>query len=178
MSLLQETLDALNRHGLRSAVIGATAMAAHGVARATMDIDLLLVGRSALDSPAWAEMSIVGVAVDVRKGGPDDPLEGVVRLCREPEASIDVIVGAEPWQQRAIDRAETAELFGVRAPIATAVDLILLKLYAGSPQDRWDIVRLLRSSNAVELTGRVAAEVPLLPTDCLELWESIMRASD
>lgn len=44
MRALAQTLDVLAIHGLRTALIGASAMAVRGVARATMDVDLLLVG--------------------------------------------------------------------------------------------------------------------------------------
>ena len=36
-------------------------MAAHGVAPATMDVDLLLVGRECLDPPAWDDLRQRGV---------------------------------------------------------------------------------------------------------------------
>ena len=41
MSLLDRVAAILDRAGARYAVIGASAMAAHGVARSTYDIDLL-----------------------------------------------------------------------------------------------------------------------------------------
>jgi len=175
LNLLAETLRALDSHGLRCAVIGAAAMAAHGVARATMDVDLLLVGRDSLDSQAWDGLRRAGVLVEIRRGTPDDPLVGVIRLRHGDDLPIDVVVGAAPWQRRAVDRAVVSEILGVRAPVATAQDLVLLKLYAGSPQDRWDVQRLLATSPAPELSRRVEAELSELPRESREVWRSIVE---
>ena len=178
MTLFAETLETLSKHELRCAVIGATAMAAHGVARATMDVDLLLIGRGALDSPAWDHLRQSGVSVEIRRGDADDPLEGVVRLRRADALPIDVIVGSAPWQQRVIERAAHVDLFGARAPVATARDLILLKLFAGSPQDRWDVARLLATSPDPELRRNVETDLDALPGKCRKLWRSIAAASN
>lgn len=178
MNLLATTLEALARHDLPSAVIGAVAMAAHGVARATMDIDLLLVGREALDSPAWPELRQTGIDVAIRRGTADDPLLGVVRLRTVDAAQLDVVVGGALWQRNVIDRAAPAKLFDCVARVASASDLVLLKLYAGSPQDRSDILRLLGASSDTSLSERVDSELPHLPRRCRELWASIRRDLD
>ena len=58
-------------------------------------------------------------------------------------------------------------------PVARAADLILLKLYAGGPQDVWDIDQLL------DVDGTLAAEVEAglrwLPAECASLWRSILE---
>lgn len=176
MSLLAETLEVLSKHELSCAAIGAAAMAAHGVARSTMDIDLLLVGRHCLDSPAWDSLRRGGVSVDVRRGDADDPLAGVVRVRRADALPIDVVVGSFAWQQRVIDRAAPVEIHGALVPVAAVRDLILLKLYAGSPQDRWDVERLLETSSDPALAREVESEVDALPHESRELWRSISSA--
>ncbi|MFN2427348.1 MAG: hypothetical protein ABR587_12980 [Candidatus Binatia bacterium] len=174
MNLLAETLDALKGHGLSCAVIGAAAMAAHGVARATMDVDLLLVGRESLDSRAWEQLQRTGAEVEIRRGAPDDPLAGVVRVRHDQSQPIDIVIGAAAWQRRAIERAVPATILGMVAPVATAPDLILLKLYAGSPQDCWDISRLLAASSAEGVEHAVESELPSLPVECGRLWKTIV----
>lgn len=57
--------------------------------------------------------------------------------------------------------------------VATASDLILLKLYAGAPQDRWDIERLLATSNDPALREKINEDVADLPTECQTLWCAI-----
>jgi hypothetical protein len=174
MTLLAETLEGLTAHKLRGIVIGAAAMAVHGVARATMDIDLLLVGRESLDSAAWESLRNSGVSVNVTRGDADDPLEGVVRLRRAGDLPIDVVVGSAAWQRRAIERAPVVDFLGNRTAVATACDLILLKLFAGSPQDQWDVSRLLAASRGPDLARNVETELGWLPAECRALWESIV----
>lgn len=175
MNIFDETLRALRSHGLRAAVIGAAAMAAHGVARATMDVDLLLVGLESLDSDAWEDLRRSGVNVEVRRGASDDPLVGVIRLRHASDLPVDVVVGGASWQRRAIDRAVVSQILGVDAPVATAHDLILLKLYAGSPQDRWDVTRLLATSSNPDLVRSVEADLSELPRESREVWRSIVE---
>jgi len=173
VSLLAETLETLSAHGLRCAMIGAAAMAAHGVARATMDIDLLLAGSECLNSLAWEALRRSGLNVDVRRGDADDPLVGVVRLQRAGEQPIDVVVGSASWQRRAIENASPIEFLGILVPVASARDLILLKLYAGSPQDRWDVARLLAATPNPNLAREVEAGLSALPPECRESWREI-----
>lgn len=174
MSLLAVTLQALSSHRLPCAMIGATAMAAHGVARATMDIDLLLVGRECLESHAWRELREQGIEVDIHRGDHDDPLVGVVHLRQAGSSPIDVIVGGSAWQRRAVERATTVELFGTLVPLAAARDLILLKLYAGAPQDCWDVSRLLEASDK-SLAHEVTDEIDVLPDEAQALWRTLHR---
>jgi hypothetical protein len=55
---------------------------------------------------------------------------------------------------------------------ATA-DVVLLKLYAGGPQDAWDIDQLLDVDPS--LVAGVEARLAPLPADCAELWDRIRR---
>jgi hypothetical protein len=174
MSLLRAAVEAFSSHRLECAMIGATAMAAHGVARATMDIDLLVVGRDCLDSPVWRELREQGIEVDVRRGDHDDPLAGVVHLRQAGSAPVDVIVGDSAWQRRVVERATDVELFGTMVPVAAARDLVLLKLYAGSPQDLWDVSRLLEASGK-SLAHAVNDEIDALPDETGDLWRSLHR---
>lgn len=48
-------------------------LAAHGVARATADVDLLTVDPACLDEALWEGVRSAGVAVDVRTGDVSEP---------------------------------------------------------------------------------------------------------
>lgn len=71
------------------------------------------------------------------------PLAGVVRIRAPAEAVVDVVVGHAAWQRDLLERAELLEVAGSSVRVARTADLVLLKLYAGGPTDRWDIDRLL-----------------------------------
>lgn len=53
-----------------------------------------------------------------------------------------------------------------------AADLVLLKLYAGGPQDAWDVHQLLDANPS--LRGEVAGLSNALPDDCRALWRRIL----
>ena len=145
-------------------------MAVHGVSRATRDLDLLVMSPECLAPPAWAALEHDGLSVSIRRGDADDPLVGAVRVKAAGDSSIDVVVGRAGWQNAAIDRATVQTIEGVALPVVTATDLILLKLYAGGPQDAWDVEQLLASGDRSKLVAAVEDALPILPEDARLVW--------
>jgi hypothetical protein len=157
-------------------LIGGDALAVHGVSRATLDQDLLAVDASVLDAATWTDLAEPSLDIDIRKGDSDDPLRGVVRITSSAvERPLDLVVGSYQWQARAIARATLVTLDDdVDVPVVQARDLILLKLYAGGPQDAWDIQRLLAAgSSSAALRDEVEADVSVLPRRCIDLWKQL-----
>ena len=173
--LLARVVGVLEERGIPFALIGAAAMAAHGVSRSTYDTDLFSVGSTALDPAVWSALSADGVDVEIRHGDDDDPLLGVVR-CSLDDQAIDLVVGRSRWQQEIIARASPTLVFAITLPIVTMEDLILLKLYAGGIQDRWDIQQLLASADAARVASEVDVRVQSLPERCQALWMQLRAA--
>ena len=161
----------LERHRIRHAIIGAMALAVHGVTRSSEDVDVLVTDHGCLEADAWQALVADGVDVDLRRGDADDPLAGVVRL-RSRETQIDVIVGRGEWQNDVLTRARPATLRGTAIPVVTAADLVLLKLYAGGPQDAWDVDQLLDAIPTIE--DAVTDGLQALPKSCTRLWQRIL----
>ncbi len=162
----------LRERGVAFAVIGAAAIAVHGISRATRDLDLLVMSLDCLSPSTWAALD--GVQIDIRRGDADDPLAGMVRVASAVEAPIDVVVGRAGWQRAAIERAPVRTVEGLAVPVVTAADLILLKLYAQGPQDAWDIEQLLSSGDRPGLMAAVEASLAALPEDARRLWARIV----
>ena len=167
MTNLDRVCGALAASDIRHALIGAAALAARGVARSTYDIDLLTADDRVLASVVWSPLTIAGLRVDIRKGDAEDPLGGVVRIEAASERPVDVVLGKHAWQSRAVERAE--EVAGGPS-IVLARDLVLLKLYAGGPQDLWDIAELVRQPQAGSLVAEVTADVVQLSSEMQERW--------
>jgi hypothetical protein len=148
-------------------------MAVHGVTRSTRDLDLFTVLAEALKIETWQTLRREGVEVRIERGDADDPLAGVVRLSGPVEHPIDVIVGKSPWQADVLQRSRRAAIEGVDVPVAAPADLILLKLYAGGPQDAWDIEQLLAGPGRATVARDVDAAIGALPAECRRLWERI-----
>ena len=171
MSLLEEISSTLEAAGIRHALIGALALSAYGVNRASVDLDLFAADPSCLRSDLWADLQSRGVAVQVRKGDLTDPLAGVVRFQAPGETPIDVVVGKFAWQTRILERAEPVG--GIL--VVRAADLVLLKLYAGGLQDAWDVQQLLARPSRGDLVREVESRLSDLPARCQDLWKKILQ---
>jgi hypothetical protein len=172
LTLLEEVSAVLARAGIAHALIGATALAAHGVSRSTQDQDLLAVGAACLDPGLWAELRERGVSVDVRRGDLTDPLLGVVRFTVPGQRQVDLVVGKHTWQRSLLARAEEGRAGNPR--VVQIVDLILLKLYAGGPQDAWDIQQILARSDRAQIIAAVEKDLGELPERCQAFWAKIL----
>src|SRR6059036_2303956 len=68
----------------------------------------------------------------------------------------------------------TSKIEEVSVPVATAADLVLLKLYAGGPQDAWDVEQLLAGPGRAALVAEVDAALGTPPEDSRRLWARIV----
>jgi hypothetical protein len=173
VTLLAETAAHLRARDIPFALVGAAALAVHGVARSTLDLDLLVTTPACLAEPFWDDLRRARAEATVRRGDHDDPLAGVVRLRRGDESLIDVVVGRADWQTAAIERARPREIEGASVPVVTAADLVLLKLFAGGPQDLWDITQLLAGDDRSAVAVDVEQALPALPAECAALWRRL-----
>jgi hypothetical protein len=154
-------------------LIGAAALAAHGVSRSTLDIDLLAVDPRTLDEITWARLRTEGVGVEIRRGDSADPLAGIVRLSAPPDRPVDVVVGCSAWQREIIERARPLRLADSEVAVAQAADVVALKLFAGGPQDLWDIEQLLGAPDGADLAAVVETRLVELPDDCQAAWHRL-----
>jgi len=168
LSALARLVGELGSRKMGFCLIGAGALAARGVARSTFDLDLLTTDRRALASTTWDTLR-GSTAVDIELGDDSDPLAGVVRFGVAGERPIDLIVGRQAWQREVIERADRLTVGGLALPVARAADLVLLKLYAGGPQDAWD-VQQLAAAGGTSLAEEVEFGLSDLPPDARELW--------
>lgn len=176
MKILARVVAELTAASIPHCLIGAGALAAHGVARSTIDLDLLVADPACLAPSMWRPLEDEGLQVEVRRGDSDDPLAGIVRIAGPASRPVDVVVGRWLWQARIAERARPIVAGGVELPVALPADLVLLKLYAGGPQDAWDIGALLVDDDGT-LAAQVDARVAELPPDARELWSKLGPAS-
>lgn len=172
---LEAAVGVLRARSVPHALIGAAAMAGRGVLRATDDVDLLVTDRLVLSDAFWRPAAGRGFAVEVRVGDDDDPLAGMVRLVREPERALDVVVGRHAWQADAIRRAEPFRVGEVEVGLVLASDLVLLKLFAGARQDLLDAEAILAAGDRMAIGAQVDERIASLPRDAREAWQSIRR---
>src|SRR2546422_952647 len=144
------------------------------VALGARDVDLLVVDPECLSPVTWEALRREGIVVSIRRGDAEDPLAGAVRLTGPGQVILDIIVGRSAWQAQLLERASPSEIEGVSVPVATVADLVLLKLYAGGPQDAWDVEQLLAGPGRTALVAEVDAALGALPEDSRRIWARIV----
>lgn len=174
MTLLDRVAALLANHDVAHALIGAAALAVHGVSRSTLDQDLLVCDRRVLESGFWQQLA-GAASVDIRHGDSDDPLAGVVRISEDSERVVDVVVGRHQWQQGVL--ARSTNIGSHALPVAQRSDLILLKLFAGGSQDKWDIEQLLAIDSSRATLEAVDAQISSLPAGSRAVWASLRPRS-
>ena len=140
----QDFLDLIRllvQAGARFLVVGAHAMAVHGVPRATGVLDIWVDAESANAERAWRALLEFGAPVRetgiVRK---DLETPGVIIQIGQPPRRIDVLTGisglsfAEAWPNRTEHIIE-----GLAVPFLGRDDLVRNKRAAGRPKDLADL---------------------------------------
>lgn len=148
----------LSDHGVPFVLIGAVALAVHGVARFTADVDFLTSDRSVLAAAFWEGFD--GPRPALRAGDAEDPLVGVARFALSPQH--DLIVGKSPGTRLALEEARMEE--DLPCPVASPLAMLALKAEAGSPQDAYDMRSLLEAQSQLGNTPLAARFGELLPS--------------
>src|SRR3989449_2561859 len=91
VTLFDSVAEVLEKHSIPYALIGAAALAVHGISRSTLDQDVLVTDTMVFAKAVWQPLGDF-TSVDIRRGDDADPLAGVVRLERAGERTVDVVV--------------------------------------------------------------------------------------
>jgi hypothetical protein len=161
-SALAALLDSLARRGARVAIVGGLAVSARTEPRFTRDADMCVAVTDDRDAQSLVrslqadgyrvlgllEQETTGRLATVRLGSSEFGDEGVV---------LDLLFASSGVEPEVVGSAEELELFeGMRAPVATVASLIALKVLSRDdalrPQDRVDLVALVRLASADDLT--------------------------
>jgi hypothetical protein len=138
----------LREQGVETAVIGAVAAAVHGYPRATADLDLA----SSVDpyrvlQPFAGRLVTLGYEALLHEPDADDPLGGVLTVRGRSFREIQIVNFANPWRggtplgREAIEHAMRNALGSLS--VVDLAHLVALKLYAGGPQGKLDVIELL-----------------------------------
>lgn len=154
------------------ALIGGFAVSAWGIPRATQDVDFALALGSTNPSALADHLNAEFASGDIH-----DPLQGVFRLQLSVQGQnipVQLIILPPRWTAIVMDSVVTLSVLGCRIPVISWEGLILLKLYAGGPQDLLDAQRIISvrqpTGDEIEKLSRLAAQVDL-QTDFQNLVE-------
>lgn len=149
--ILERVASALRERGIAHALIGGLALAAHGAARATLDVDLLAPGERAEEVDELLRAQ--GYRCLHRSEFVANYASDEADLGR-----VDFLFARRAYGRAMLARAETRpEVAGGVVPVVDAADLIGLKVqaYSNDPRRRHadlaDIQRLLEVARDVDL---------------------------
>jgi predicted nucleotidyltransferase len=142
-------------------VIGGYAVAAWGEERATRDIDLLCVGNSLTITEALNKEKL---QFEHRIGDAEDPISEVIRVDMGAAAEpfeVDILIGIKSAPAGILNRVRLIKIESIIVPVASAEDIILLKLLGGSARDLEDaksIVQIQGKRLDISLMKRLCPE--------------------
>lgn len=132
--------------GVRWYVFGAQAAILHGVTRLTGDVDVTV------DLGPRATPALVGALAqagfDLRVSDADGFVEStrVLPLVhRSTRIPVDVVLAGPGLEELFFSRVEARSIGGVRVPVASAEDVVTMKVLAGRAKDLDDVAAIVRA---------------------------------
>lgn len=155
-------------------VIGGVAASLLGRPRVTRDVDVLVV----LDETEWARFLAAGEPFGLEPRRPDAiefAKQARVLLVQHVPSGIDVdiVFGTLPFEKEAVANAVSVDVAGIRLPLPTPEDLIIMKAVAHRPRDLGDIEAVLDANPKLDIREvrrwvrefSIALEMPELLSD-------------
>jgi hypothetical protein len=136
--LLVDAIEILIQEHVEYAVIGAIALAVHGVVRASMDADALLYTTPRRLIEIHARFEQAGFGTELRQGDTDDPIPAILRLSDNHGNRVDLLAGLRGLDPMVFSRTVEVLFCGERLRIVGREDFISMKCFAGGPQDFLD----------------------------------------
>lgn len=135
----------LGRLRIPHALIGGWAAAAWGAARATRDLDLLVLADRDGKQRIQQSFQRLGYGLDWRRGGPEDPIPELLRLTpsRAEGLDVDFLFAFSGFDRDALGRAIRVSLGPWKLPVLRPEDLVAMKLRAGGAVDFADAKEIL-----------------------------------
>jgi predicted nucleotidyltransferase len=142
----------LSENHVAFAVVGGVAASLHGRPRVTKDVDLVAIA----DERVWRELVKRAAERQIRpriKDALDFARTTRVLLLehRPTRIEIDLSFGMLPFELELVKRASTKIVKGLRFPLASAEDIVVMKALALRPRDVADIEGILETLPKLDL---------------------------
>lgn len=184
--MLEKTLlkihKMLGRHGIPYMLIGGYAMAIHGFARMTQDLDLSL----GLDSDEIEK--VMNAVKDDFIALSKDPVsfarETNVLLLQDRETGVrvDLIFTFIEFERDAIEESDEIDLNGEKVRVVSLENLIVYKMLAGRERDKEDVAVMLAKNIGAAIMDSIGTKIKMLSeimqNDSYDSWISLISKTD
>ena len=136
--LFLDVAEILTRENIEYVVVGAFALAALGVVRASSDVDALLCVTYSRLATICTMFEAAEFQAALRRGDDDDPILSMLILSDTYGNRVKLLGGLRGLDPTVFSRAIDAPFQGVNLRIVGREDFIAMKCIAGSPQDLAD----------------------------------------
>lgn len=137
---LVDATSVLKKHGFQYALIGGLAASIRGRTRTTEDVGIVI------QSEISEALQFLTVLVETMLTPLFPDVQAVIRRSyilplrhQETGVTIDLAIGASGFEHQVIARATDIKISSRSIRVATAEDILLMKIMAGRPQDNQDI---------------------------------------
>ena len=169
--LLVDVVEILRRENVEYLVIGAFALAVHGVVRASRDADALLQISLTKIKKLKGVFEDSGLHVVLRRGDADDPIPMMLVVGDSYGNQVDLLGGLRGLDSKAFIRAVEVPFQGVALRVVGREDFIAMKCFANGPQDLLDAKDAYRGAEApvdLDLMRRITRRFGRAAADSLE----------
>jgi hypothetical protein len=158
-----EEIDSfLGRQGWRYCLVGGIAVPRWGEPRTTQDVDICLLAGLG-DEAVFIEELLREFKPRIESAAAFAEINRVVLIRASNGIAIDVALGWTPFEEKMLDRATRYEFApGAVLPTATAEDLVIMKAFAGRPQDWIDVNGILARQRGKLDWDYIRSELALL----------------
>jgi hypothetical protein len=150
--LLASLASALGSAGLRWYLFGAQAAILHGAARLSADVDVTVDLEDA--APARLVEVLEQAGFSVRVADPvalAEETRVIPFVHRETGIPVDAVLAGSELERRFLSRALRVRLGSLELPVASAEDMIAMKVLAGRAKDHEDAEAVARAAVALDL---------------------------
>ena len=177
LALAEGVVEIDDSRRIRTAHIGAAALAVHGYTRGTQNLDVAIAVAPDSTLREFAQaLERAGIANRLQLPDEVDPLGGVIRIWTAEDEDgrgttvVEVVNFFKPLCPTRNPGAQTlfnaASIEGTPLRCASLQDLVALKLYAGGRADHADVVQLIARTPTPNLDAIRSATGPLTVAEC------------
>jgi predicted XRE-type DNA-binding protein len=157
--LLVDVVETLRKAQVDYLVIGAFALSAHGIVRASIDADALLQTTLSKMKQLRRVFEGAGVEAEIREGHGDDPIPAMLILRDLHGNRVDLLAGLRGLDPKVFARATEAKFRDGVLRFVGLEDFIAMKCFAQGPQHLLDARAAYRAADGpldLDLLRRVA----------------------